>query len=106
MRNAMDSQEVALGWWPGDPNYPKAAFYAYTHPAPIAFADAPISPAVARWDAALGQYILDWDEVCTSANPSALAIEFARSVFDHACAVCDWDPTLAASADGTPPPLT
>jgi hypothetical protein len=21
MRNAMDAQEVALGWWPGDPNY-------------------------------------------------------------------------------------
>ena len=34
MRNAMDAQEVAVGWWPGDPRYPKAAFYAYAHPAP------------------------------------------------------------------------
>jgi hypothetical protein len=33
-RNAMDSQEVAIGWWPGDAKYGKAAFYAYTHPAP------------------------------------------------------------------------
>ena len=32
MRNAMDSQEVAIGWWPGDPRYPKAAFYAYAYP--------------------------------------------------------------------------
>src|SRR4029077_9401250 len=24
MRNAMDSQEVAVGWWPGDARYPKA----------------------------------------------------------------------------------
>ena len=33
MRNAMDAQEVAIGWWPGDRNYGKAAFYAYAHPA-------------------------------------------------------------------------
>ncbi|MBV9049715.1 MAG: hypothetical protein JOY58_15675, partial [Solirubrobacterales bacterium] len=29
MRNAMDVQEVAVGWWPGDGRYGKAAFYAY-----------------------------------------------------------------------------
>ena len=38
MRNAMDAQEVAVGWWPGDPRYAKAAFYAYAHPAPEGFA--------------------------------------------------------------------
>ena len=37
MRNAMDAQEVAVGWWPGDARYPKAAFYAYAHPAPDGF---------------------------------------------------------------------
>jgi hypothetical protein len=34
MRNAMDVQEVAVGWWPGDERYGNAAFYAYAHPAP------------------------------------------------------------------------
>ena len=38
MRNAMDSQEVAVGWWPGDARYGRAAFYAYAHPAPDDFA--------------------------------------------------------------------
>ena len=33
MRNAMDSQEVAVGWWPGDARYRNAAFYAYAYPA-------------------------------------------------------------------------
>ncbi len=37
MRNAMDAQEVAVGWWPGDGRYPKPAFYAYAHPAPAGF---------------------------------------------------------------------
>src|SRR5213079_210507 len=40
MRNAMDAQEIAVGWWPGDPRYGKAAFYAYAHPAPDGFAEA------------------------------------------------------------------
>jgi hypothetical protein len=105
MRNSMDAQEVAVGWWPGDPNYGKAAFYAYAHPAPDSFSDGAVSPAAARWDTELGQYILDWDDVRQSADPHATALEFFRSVFAHACTVCEWDPALAASVDGTPPPI-
>ena len=105
MRNAMDAQEIAIGWWPGDPRYGRAAFYAYAHPAPDGFAEAAIAPAAARWDGALGEYILDWDDVRAASDPHAFALSFARSAFQHACAVCDWDPGLAASADGVPPPV-
>ena len=105
MRNAMDAQEVAIGWWPGDARYGRAAFYAYAHPAPGGFASATLSPAAARWDSALGEYILDWDDVRRSPNPHAVGLEFARSAFRHACVVCDWDPALPASAEGTPPPV-
>jgi hypothetical protein len=105
MRNAMDAQEVAVGWWPGDGRYPKAAFYAYAHPAPEGFADATLEPAAARWDAALGEFVLDWDDVIASPDPHATALAFARSTFRHACEVCDWDPDLARSAEGEPPPV-
>jgi hypothetical protein len=105
MRNAMDSQEVAVGWWPGDPRYPKAAFYAYAHPAPDGFASASLEPAAARWDGALGEYVLDWDDVVAAPDPHAAALAFARSAFQHACRVCAWDPALLASAMGSPPPV-
>ena len=105
MRNAMDSQEVALGWWPGDGRYGKAAFYAYAHPAPDGFKGATLEPAAARWDGALGEYVLDWDDVRAAADPRACALEFARSAFRHACTVCGWDETLAASVEGSPPPV-
>jgi hypothetical protein len=105
MRNAMDAQEVALGWWPGDARYAKAAFYAYAHPAPDGFAGAALSPAAARWESALGEYVLDWDDVCASPDPHAFALDFTRSAFRHACLVCDWDPALSASAEGAPPPV-
>jgi hypothetical protein len=105
MRNAMDAQDVAVGWWPGDGRYGRAAFYAYAHPAPADFASARLSPDAARWDDTLGEYVLDWNDVRAAADPHAVALEFARSAFRHACAVCGWDPTLPASAEGTPPPV-
>jgi Family of unknown function (DUF5996) len=105
MRNAMDSQEVALGWWPGDGRYGRAAFYAYAHPAPDGFEGATLDPGAARWDEALGEYVLDWDDVRAAPDPHAYALGFARSAFRHACMVCGWDETLAASAESTPPPV-
>ena len=105
MRNAMDSQEVAVGWWPGDARYGRAAFYAYAHPAPAGFADGNVAPAEARWDSQLGEYVLDWADIRESADPHSAALEFTRSAFRHACLVCAWDPALAASAEGTPPPV-
>ena len=105
MRNAMDAQEVAVGWWPGSRAYPKAAFYAYAHPAPEGFADATLAPDAARWEAQLGEYVLDWEDVVGADDPHATALEFARSAFQHACLVCGWDHALAASAEGTPPPV-
>jgi len=105
MRNAMDAQEVAVGWWPGDARHDAPAFYAYAHPAPEGFAGATLAPAAAHWDGELGEYILAWEDVVAGADPHALALAFARSAFRHACAVCQWDPALAASADGKPPPV-
>ena len=105
MRNAMNVQEVAVGWWPGDSRYPHAAFYAYAHPAPDGFSDATLSPSAARWEPALGEFILDWDDIRAGDDPHATALAFARSAVRHACTICDWDPALAASVEGTPSPL-
>jgi hypothetical protein len=103
MRNAMDAQEVAVGWWPGHESYPRAAFYAYAHPAPDGFGGASLPPEAARWDDGLGEYVLDWDDIRSASDPRAPALEFAREVFHHACALCDWDPALAATLEGGPP---
>ena len=105
MRNAMDSQEVAVGWWPGDARYGKPAFYAYAHPAPEGFAGATVEPAGARWDGELGLYVLDHDV-------SSRARTRTRPRWRSRCrssATPAWSATgtrqLAASAHGTPPPV-
>lgn len=105
-RNSMDAQEVAVGWWPGDPRYPAAAFYAYAHPAPPGFAEGTLMPRAARWEPRVGEFVLDWDDVIASPDPHAAGLDFARSAFAHACSACQWDPRLVATAQGTPPPVT
>jgi hypothetical protein len=105
MRNAGDAQQVEVGWWPGDGRYGRAAFYAYAHPAPEGFGELHVSPPAARWDGPLGEYVLDWDDVRAAEDPHATAVGFARSAFLQACEACSWDPALAASAAGTPPPV-
>ena len=79
--------------------------YAYAHPAPPGFDQMTLTPPPARWDSALGEYLLDWDDVRASTDPHGAGFEFARSAFRHACAVCGWDDALAASVEGQPPPI-
>ncbi len=105
MRNAMDSQEVAVGWWPGDPRSGKAAFYAYAHPAPEGFANATLAPSgralgrdARRVHPRLGRRPREPRPARGRARVRPLGVR-------HACAVCAWDPALAASAEGKPPPI-
>jgi hypothetical protein len=78
-----EGTEVAVGWWPGDPRYPRAAFYAYAKPSPDGFVDATLAPR-ARWDSNLGEFLLDWDDVLAAADPHALALEFGRAAIGAA----------------------
>ena len=74
-------------------------------PTPDGFADADLSPAAARWDQQLGEYLLEWNDIRENPDPHALTLECARSAFRHTCAVGEWDPALAATAEGIPPPI-
>ena len=105
MRNAMDAQEVAVGWWPGDGGT------AGPRSTPTRTRRRRISPTL-LWPfrgrvgtAALGEFILDWDDVRSANDPqeSRWSSPARRSAM-RAC-LCAWDPDLAASADGTPPPV-
>ena len=97
MRHAMDAQEVAIGWWPGDAKYPRAAFYGYAYPAPTGFEVARLAPSAARWEPDLGEFVLDWADAIAHDDPHQAALQFAHSVFDHACTACRWPEALAAS---------
>jgi hypothetical protein len=64
-----------------------------------------LGPPAARFDRELGEFLLDWTDVVSAADPLGAAVEFGRSLLAHACAVCDFDPVLATSTQGEPPPV-
>jgi hypothetical protein len=105
-RNAMDAEELAVGWWPGDERYGRPAFYAYAHPVPPGFEAAEIEPPAARWEAELGESLLDADDARAGGDLRAAVLSFAGSAFEHACLVGEWGPALRASAAGDPPPVS
>jgi hypothetical protein len=105
VRNAGDAEQIMVGWWPGDPKHGQAAFFAYAHPAPEGFSDGDLDPEPAHWDADIGEFVLEWEDIRSADDPHALALEFARSAFDYACNACAWDPVLAGSGKGSPPPI-
>ena len=106
MRNSATAQQIEVGWWPGDARYPRPAFFAFAFPSPDGFDQATLTPAAARWDTELGEYLLDWDDARRSPDPHQAAIDFGLSAIRHACLVCGWDPALAASAAGAIQPIT
>jgi hypothetical protein len=103
MRNAMNAQQLAVGWWPGDQRYPRAAFYAYVYPSPPGLADAEISPGA--WNAELGEFFLDWDDAAAQADPHETVLGFFRSFARETLGRAGWDATLVASLEGVPPPI-
>ncbi len=105
MRNAADAEQIEVGWWPGDARYPRPAFFAFAAPPREGADQATLSPPAARWDATLGEYILDWDDVRQAPDPHGAALAFGRSAVAHYCTVCGWDASLAASARAEVPPV-
>jgi hypothetical protein len=105
-RNSANAEQIEIGWWPGDSRHPRAAFYAFSYPHREGVEKGSVEPAAARWDDALGEYILDWDEARATDDPHETAVAFGRSVIRHASVVCDWDPDLASSAQGIVAPIT
>lgn len=79
------------GDWPGGARVPEAIFYAYVVPAAPGLADARIQPAAARFDAALGEFVLPYEAVRTSADPQATLLAFMESTYDAAATARAWD---------------
>jgi hypothetical protein len=91
-RNAMNEDQVEAGWWPGSPAYPRPAYYSFTHPQPPGIEAAALRPETARWDADLGEFILDYDDVRAAGDPEAALLGFLDSTYEAGARKAGWDP--------------
>lgn len=96
-RNAMNQELVEVGWWSGSAAYPKPAFYAFTYPQPEGIASAGISPPGARWDASMGEFLLDYDDLRNAKDPDEDLLSFFESAYKAGATLAGWDPNLVGT---------
>lgn len=90
-REAYSHEVSSAGFWPGGGGVDEAMFYAYAYPAPDGFADHAVMPAAARFDQALGEFLLPYEAVRTSADPEGDLMRFLQSTYEAAADLAGWD---------------
>jgi hypothetical protein len=100
-REAYSHEVSSVGFWPGSGNITGPAFYSYTAPQPAGFQDWPVRPSAAHYDAQLGEFILMYDDVRSSASPSAALLDFCQSTYEAGATLGGWDRDLLERHTGT-----
>ena len=93
-REAYSHEVISAGFWPGNGGYGEAAFYCYAAPSPAGLERMKIRPDAAGWDAALGEFILKYDELRREPSPDEALMEFLDSTYNVAADAAQWDRAL------------
>jgi len=88
-QEAYSHEVISAGWWPGNGGYGAAAFYCYAAPVPQGMAGRAVRPGA--WDAALGEFILRYDEVRASASPEEALMGFLETTYAAGADAARWD---------------
>ena len=90
-REAYSHEVSSAGFWPGGANGGAPIFYSYAYPTPSGFNAAKVEPDPARWDEAVGEFVLDYGVVRASADPDGALLAFLQSTYDAAANLGGWD---------------
>jgi Family of unknown function (DUF5996) len=102
-REAYSHEVSSAGFWPGgaggggDP-----FFYSYAYPSPDGFANARVEPAAARFDEALGEFVLPYEAVRTAEDPDSTLMAFLESSYAAAADLAGWDRAALECGRGAP----
>ena len=77
------SHEVSsCGYWPGGGG--EGLFYSEAYPEPPGYREAGVTPEEASFRDALGEFVLPYEVVRTSADPGGVLLDFLQSTYDAA----------------------
>ncbi len=89
MHEAYSCEVSSAGYWPGGDG--EGVFYSYAYPEPPGYRETPVAPADARYDEALGEFVLPYEAVRAAGDPDAVLLEFLQSTYEAAADAADWD---------------
>lgn len=89
-----DAEQICGGFWPGHPQHPAPAFFAYGYPKPEGIEQTTIRPAAAEWSADLGEFIFPYDALRAASDPRRALLDFLGSTYDACAQRLGWSPEL------------
>ena len=101
-REAYSHEVSSAGFWPGGAMGGEPMFYSYAYPAPEGFSAAAVEPREARWDAALGEFVLGYADVRGAPDPEARLLAFLASTYAAAADLARWDRAALECPVGRP----
>ena len=101
-REAYSHEVSSAGFWPGGGGVDEPCFYAYAYPTPAGFADASVEPVAARFEPALGEFVMTYEAVRTAADPDDALLAFLQSTYAAAADLAGWDRGALECEEGQP----
>ena len=102
-REAYSHEVSSAGFWPGGAGGEGGPFfYCYAYPTPAGFGEATVAPEAARFEPALGEFVLDYEAVRAASDPDAALLGFLTSTYDAAANLAKWDRSALECAPGWP----
>jgi hypothetical protein len=89
MLEAYSHEVSSAGYWPGLDG--EGIFYSYAYPIPDGYPLHRVTPADARYDDTLGEFVLPYEAVRSAQDPDAVLLDFLRSTYVAAADTADWD---------------
>jgi len=89
-----DAEQICGGFWPGHPQFPRPAFFAYGYPKPDGIEGASIRPEGAGWDADIGEFLFPYDAMRAASDPRRALLDFLESTYDVCGQHMGWSPDL------------
>ena len=99
-REAYSHEVSSAGFWVGDARCPEPSFYSYAYPTPAGFAQAEVAPPGARFETALGEFLLPYDLVRRADDPDGTLLAFLQSTYEAAAELGGWDRTALECGEG------
>jgi hypothetical protein len=94
LRRAHDTEQIAVGFWPGDGRFEEAAFFAYAFPQPEEIERTTVTPPSAFWSAEQGLFLLRYDDARAEPDPGTAIRDFFDSSYTACAALMGWSPDL------------
>lgn len=90
IRYAENEENFTFGFWPGDKNYPHAAFYSYFYPAPEGI-ETGGNQMKDYYNKSMKENILSYQEVIESPNAEETILKFLNETYDTGARAAGWD---------------